>query len=215
MTNDTLTHIEFLLDRSGSMQSIKTDVEGGYDAFISEQRKTPGDCTVSLSQFDDRFDVVYTDVRLEDVPPLALQPRGSTAMLDAIGRSVTDLGARLATLPEERRPGTVLVAIMTDGMENASREWTYEAVHALISQQEQTYGWTFLYMGADQDAIEVGARMGIAKERSLTYGRGRSREAYAAASDSVSAYRSMPAAAPAQARRDAAAFTDKQRRDAQ
>ncbi len=103
-------------------------------------------------------------------------------MLDAIGRSVIALGERLAALPDAERPGTVVVAIMTDGMENASREFTHEAVKELITRQEQAYNWQFLYMGADQDAIEVGARIGVRADRSLTYSRGKSREAYAATS---------------------------------
>lgn len=210
MTLSSLTHIEFLLDRSGSMQSIRSDIEGGFDAFIEQQRRQPGECTVSLAQFDNRYDVIYTARPLAEVPALTLTPRGSTAMLDAIGRSVTDLGARLAALPQPQRPGTVIVVIMTDGLENASQEWTYDGVRSLITQQEQVYSWVFLYLGADQDAIAVGARMGIGAGQSLTYGRGKSRAAYASMADSVSRYRAMPDASMAQ-RQAAAAFTDEQR----
>ena len=103
------------------------------------------------------------------MPSLTLVPRGSTAMLDAIGRAVNATGARLAALPEDQRPGAVIVGIMTDGLENASREFSYPSIKALIEQQEQTYGWTFMYMGANQDAIEVGASLGVARDRSLTY----------------------------------------------
>ncbi|MDO5286003.1 MAG: VWA domain-containing protein [Actinomycetia bacterium] len=213
MTRSSLTHIELLLDRSGSMQSIKTDVEGGFDAFMEEQRRQPGECTVSLAQFDDRYEVVYTARPLAEVPPLALSPRGTTAMLDAIGRSVTELGARLAALPENERPGTVIVAIMTDGMENASREWTYDAVKKLITQQEEVYSWVFLYLGADQDAVQVGAQMGIAADQSMTFDRQRSREAYGAVAASVSAYR-QASDLPMAERRARAAFTDDQRRTA-
>ena len=91
-----------------------------------------------------------------DVPPLNLQPRGSTALLDAMGRLITDTGRKLVALSENERPGNVIVAIMTDGMENASREWTHPAIKSLVEQQTKDYGWQFLYMGADQDAIEVG-----------------------------------------------------------
>ena len=156
MTDQTLTHIEFLLDRSGSMASIKSDIEGGFNSFVADQAQQPGTCTVSLAQFDNVYEVVYTGTDVHRVPPLTLAPRGSTAMLDAIGRSVTELGARIAALPEEQRPGTVIVAIMTDGLENASKEWTYPAIKAVITEQESTYNWQFLYLGADQDAIEVG-----------------------------------------------------------
>ena len=185
MTNPSLTHLYFLLDRSGSMQTIRDDTVGGFNAFIAEQRQHPGDCRVTLAQFDDRYEVVYTDRPIADVPALDLQPRGSTALLDAIGRLATDAGAHLASLPEEQRPGTVIVGIMTDGYENASREWTHPAVKALIQQQTKTYNWEFLYMGADQDAIEVGVSLGVQANRSMTYSRDASGPAMAATSAMV------------------------------
>lgn len=180
MTNNDLTHLYFLLDRSGSMQSIREDTIGGFAAFMAEQRKHPGECRVTLAQFDDRYEVVYTDRPIGDVPELDLQPRGTTALLDAIGHIVTDAGTHLASLPESERPGTVIVGIMTDGYENASREWTHAAIKALISQQTKTYGWEFLYMGADQDAIEVGTSLGVQANRSMTYSRGATMSAMAA-----------------------------------
>ncbi|MEJ7834446.1 MAG: vWA domain-containing protein, partial [Nocardioides sp.] len=166
MTDSTLTHIYFLLDRSGSMQSIKTDTEGGFAAFVEQQRVGDGECRVTLAQFDDHYEVVYADRPVADVSPLDLQPRGSTALLDAIGRTVTDRGADLAALAEAERPGTVIVAIMTDGYENASREWTHPAIKALVEQQTAAYGWQFMYMGADQDAVEVGASLGVSRDHS-------------------------------------------------
>lgn len=208
MTNPDLTHIEFVLDRSGSMHSIKTDIEGGFDAFIADQRSHPGQCTVSLAQFDNEYETVFTAIDVRDVGPLDLQPRGATAMLDAIGRSVIALGERLAALPEPERPGTVVVAIMTDGMENASREFTHEAIKALVTRQEQAYNWQFLYMGADQDAIEVGASIGVRPDRSLTYGRGKSKEAYAASSKLT---RNLKAAMVAGAPLASVAFSDEDR----
>ena len=100
MTRSDLTHIYFLLDRSGSMQSIRDDTEGGFDAFIAEQRSQPGDCRVTLAQFDDQYEEVYQDVPVADVPPLSLSPRGSTALLDSIGRLLGEAGTRLAALPD-------------------------------------------------------------------------------------------------------------------
>ncbi|MGA8046664.1 MAG: vWA domain-containing protein [Dermatophilaceae bacterium] len=194
MTNPELTHLYFLLDRSGSMQSIREDTIGGFDAFIAEQRTQPGQCRVTLAQFDDRYDVVYSDLPIGEVPGLQLQPRGTTALLDAIGRLVTDAGERLAALPEADRPGTVIVGIMTDGHENASKEWSHAAVKSLIQQQTQTYGWEFLYMGADQDAIEVGTGLGVPAARSMTYSRSASREAMASTSAMVGRVRAARAA---------------------
>jgi len=197
MTRSDLTHLYFLLDRSGSMQSIKTDTEGGFAAFIEEQKKAPGECQVTLAQFDDEYDVVYADRPLADVPALDLQPRGSTALLDAMGRTITEAGARLAGLPDDQRPGTVIVAIMTDGMENASREWTHPAIKALVTQQSGQWGWQFMYMGADQDAVEVGAQLGVARDHSVTYGRTKSAAAMSSASSKISKLRAARISAPA------------------
>jgi hypothetical protein len=215
MTDPTYTDITMVLDRSGSMQSIKDDTIGGFDAFISEQRRLPGRCTVSLVQFDNVYEEVYTGRDLADVPGLTLVPRGSTAMLDAIGRAVNAAGARLAAMPEDGRPGTVIVGIMTDGLENASREFTYPMVKALIEQQEQVYGWTFMYMGANQDAIEVGASLGVARDRSLTYAGPKVAAAMGAYSASVGTIREAVAAgAPVEQARRRAAYSDEQRRKA-
>ena len=241
MTNADLTHIYFLLDRSGSMQSILSDTIGGFDAFIAEQRATPGQCRVTLAQFDTEYEealeavatgqvdlaVVHnweplplnvpvhmhtrplgTDVA--DVPSLVLHPRGMTALHDAMGRLITDAGAGLAALPEEKRPGTVVVAIMTDGLENASREWTGDAIRHLVQQQSTTYNWQFLYMGADQDAVEVGSKLGVAAANSITYGRQNAAVAMAATADMISDVRRARAAgAPAAALRG---FSDEERR---
>lgn len=185
MTDKNLTHIYFLLDRSGSMQSIKTDIEGGFAAFVDEQRATPGECRVTLAQFDTEYETVYADRPVAGIGPLSLEPRGSTALLDSMARLITEGGRRLAELPEDRRPGTVIVAIMTDGLENASREWTHAAVKRLVEQQTTEYAWQFLYMGADQDAIEVGAQIGVPMAQSVTFGRGKSREAMASVSGRV------------------------------
>ena len=211
MTDQNLTHIYFLLDRSGSMQSIKTDTEGGFAAFIEQQKGTPGDCRVTLAQFDNHYEVVYTDRPIAEVPALDLQPRGSTALLDAMGRLVSEAGSRLAALAEDQRPGSVIVAIMTDGLENASHEWTHPAIKALVEQQTGQWGWQFLYMGADQDAIEVGRNIGVAAANSITYGRGKSQEVMANVSGKIREYRTARAdgdlAAPMPA------FTDEERRD--
>jgi len=210
MTRADLTHLYFLLDRSGSMQSIKTDTEGGFAAFIEEQRSAPGECRVTLAQFDDRYEVVYAGRPLADVPALELQPRGSTALLDSMGRLITEAGLEQAALPEDQRPGTVVVAVMTDGHENASREWDHPAIKALVEQQSDQWAWQFLYLGADQDAIEVGASIGVRRDQALTYGRGRTKEAMANAGGKVKDLRVArlvdPMAAPA-------AFTAEERAD--
>jgi len=215
MTDPSLTHLYFLLDRSGSMASIKAETEAGFDAFIAEQRTAAGRCQVTLAQFDNEFEQVYAALPVAQVPPLHLVPRGTTALLDSIGRLVTTAGERLAALPEHERPGTVIVGIMTDGHENASHEWSFGAIRALIEQQTKVYSWEFLYMGADQDAIEVGARLGVSRDQSLTYDRHRVGSAMGSASSNISAMRAARAAgaSPAAARQKLA-FTEAQRTDA-
>jgi len=189
VSNPNLTLIAFLLDRSGSMQSIKSDVVGGFDAFLGEQRAGDGECLVTLAQFDNEYEIVYRSKPLSDVPPLELNPRNSTALLDSMGKLITDTAAEIAALTEENKPGTVVVAIMTDGLENSSREWSRPAIKSLVEQQTNEFGWEFLYMGADQDAVEVGKGLGVREEQAITYGRGKSREAMSAASSNVRSYR--------------------------
>jgi hypothetical protein len=208
MTRSELTHLYFLLDRSGSMQSIKSDIEGGFAAFVDEQRKGAGECRATLAQFDDVYEVVYADRPIADVPPLDLQPRNMTALHDAMGRLISDAGAKLDALPAAERPGTVIVAIMTDGLENASKEWTGASIKSLVSQQSNAYGWTFMYMGADQDAVEVGASLGIARDHAVTYDRSKSSAAMAAASGKISKLRAARMVAPAA---QMEAFTDEER----
>ncbi len=210
MTDQTLTHVYFLLDRSGSMQSIKTDTEGGFAAFVDEQRAAPGTCRVTLAQFDTEYDEVYADLDAVDVPPLLLHPRGSTALLDAMGRLVTDAGNRLGALPEAQRPGTVIVAVMTDGLENASREWTHPAIKALVEQQTAQYGWQFMYMGADQDAVEVGASLGVDRAHSITYGRGKSGQAMRLKGEKI---RAMRASRMSDASAPMPSYTEQERTD--
>lgn len=198
MTKPGLTLVAALLDRSGSMQSIRSDTEGGFDAYIAEQRRQPGEVLVTLAQFDDRYETVYASRPIAQVPALVLAPRGMTALLDGIGRLVTDVGAGLAAQAEAERPSKVIVMVMTDGHENSSREWTAEGVRALIAQQEKEFSWEFLFLGANIDAVSVGGNLGFSPDRALTYGASAAgvQGAYAAAASYTSRSRSAPAAAP-------------------
>ena len=169
MTDPQRSLIAVLLDRSGSMETIKSDTEGGFNAFIGGQRDEPLDVTVTLAQFDTHYDVVYANRPVRDVPPLDLQPRGGTALYDALGRLITDVGAELAALPEHQRPSRVVVVVLTDGHENSSCEWTHDAVSAAIRRQESEYAWDFLFLGANMDAVAIGAQLGFRPDRSMTY----------------------------------------------
>ncbi|QIS08394.1 vWA domain-containing protein [Nocardia arthritidis] len=210
MTNPDQTLIAILLDRSGSMQEIKSDTEGGFAAYIEQQRGEPKTIAVTLAQFDTEYELVYANRPIADVPPLNLQPRGMTALYDAVGKLITDVGAELAGRPEHERPGTVIVVVLTDGHENSSREWTHEAVRKLIEQQERDYNWTFLFLGANMDAVAIGSRMGFAPGQSITYAAAPSgvRAAFRAASAYSSRAQSAPAGAPRPV------FTEAERREA-
>ncbi|MCX4750967.1 VWA domain-containing protein [Kitasatospora sp. NBC_01287] len=169
MTNPDRRHIAIVLDRSGSMQTVKTDTEGGLRAFLAAQADAPGDTTVSLYQFDTSYDTVYENAPLADVPHFTLVPRGGTALLDAVGRTITTVGAQLAALPAGDRPGEVIVVILTDGEENSSREFNLHHVKRLITEQQGTYGWQFVFLGADQDAFAAAGGMGIRADTTLSY----------------------------------------------
>lgn len=169
MTNPQLSLVAALLDRSGSMHSIADDTRGGFDSFVGKEREQDGNTVVTLAQFDQQYELVYSSQPIRTVPPLVLQPRGSTALYDAIGRLITDVGAELAALPENERPGSVTVVVMTDGHENSSKEWTNTAVRALIAQQEKDYQWDFVFLGSNIDAVDVGTDLGFARDKSMTY----------------------------------------------
>lgn len=208
MPNQSLTQLVFLLDRSGSMQSIKSDIIGGFEAFIDEQRAGEGLCTATLAQFDDEYEVVYRNIAVGQVPPLALFPRGRTALYDSMGKLLTETAAEINAKAEADRPGNVVVGIMTDGLENASREWQQSAIKALVEQQTDDHGWEFFYMGADQDAVEVGTGLGVKADQAITYARGKSREALKTVSSNVRDYRTARIVDPAAAM---PAFTAAQR----
>lgn len=188
MSDKNHTHIAFLLDRSGSMQSIKSDVEGGFNAFIDAQKETKGTCHVTLARFDTQYETVYSAKPLSDVPALDLQPRGGTALYDSMARLISETAAYLDTFSKKKRPASVIVAIMTDGYENSSREWNSAGIKKLVEEKTES-GWQFLYMGADQDAIEEAGKVGIAASNAVSYTRGNAREAILATSMNVASYR--------------------------
>lgn len=169
MTDPNKTLIAALLDRSGSMSDCIAATEDGWRELINGQRQAPGDCEVTLAHFDTEYEVLYPPTDIAQVPEFAVRPRGRTALLDSAGRFITEVGEWLSARPEEQRPGQVICLIMTDGMENASHTWTWEAIKALITQQREVYNWEFIFIGADIDAVEVGARMGVDRKRSMTF----------------------------------------------
>lgn len=178
------------------MQDIKDDMEGGLKSFILGQQEEDSDKAVlSLFQFDTEYEKVYENVDVKDVPEYKLIPRGGTALLDGIGRTINAIGERLDKATE--KPDNVVIVIITDGEENSSREFTIDKVKELIKHQEDKYSWSFVYIGAQQDAIEVGGSLGISAGSSLTYGKGSTANMWKAASGQMRSFRTGNAYATA------------------
>ncbi len=166
------TDINIVLDRSGSMQSIKNDTIGGFNAFLEAQKTVPGEASISLVQFDNVYEVVYQARALGDAPELTATtfvPRGSTALLDAIGRAINATGERLAAMAEADRPSKVIFVILTDGYENASQEFTAAQINQMIQHQRDAYQWEFVFLGANQDAITTASQLGIQAGNAMSY----------------------------------------------
>lgn len=167
-----LTDITVVLDRSGSMSSVWTDTIGGFNSFLKTQKEAPGEATFTLVQFDNHYEVDYRGKNIQEIPDLNNEtyvPRGGTALLDAIGRTINETGQRLAALAESDRPSKVIFVILTDGEENASKEFKKGKINEMITHQTEKYQWDFVFLGANQDAIQTGSSMGIMAGNSLTY----------------------------------------------
>lgn len=186
--------IVLIIDKSGSMQAIKEDAIGGFNAFLSEQKKIDRGANVTFVLFDDRYQLVHDgiDIReMEELTESTYQPSGTTALLDAVGRTVDRVGERLDTLEENLKPDNVIVFILTDGKENASSDYTRDRIREMIEHQESRYGWEFIYGGANQDAFAEAGSLGIKAQNAFDFeatGKG-TREAYAESSDMVASFR--------------------------
>ena len=167
-----LTELVFILDRSGSMAGLEDDTIGGFNSMLEKQRAEPGEAYVSTVLFDHRSEVIHDRLPLERVPALSRKEyfvRGCTALLDAVGGAIHHIGNIHKYAREEDRPQRTLFIITTDGMENASRRYTYDKVKAMIQRQKEKYGWEFLFLGANIDAAKEAARFGISAERAANY----------------------------------------------
>ena len=168
---ENFTRIAIILDRSGSMESCKESTVAGFNEFIRTQREIPGEATVKLVQFDDQYETVF-DKPLKECPELTQNtfvPRGSTALLDAQGRTIVELGQELAALPEQERPSKVIVVTLTDGLENASKQYNLDKIGEMIREQRDKYNWDFVFLGANQDAIATAAAMSIPLPSAMSY----------------------------------------------
>lgn len=183
--NNDYVHLSVLLDRSGSMQSIKKDTIGGFNNLIAEQKKLPGKLSITLAQFDTVYEVLYNAAEVHSVNDLtdaSYQPRGATALLDSAKKLIKDTGAALAAMSENDRPGKVMVVMITDGEENASHDTTNGQLKELIKHQEEVYKWDFVYLGADQDAFHNAQKFGA---KGMNYAKGKMGQTMAAFSSNV------------------------------
>lgn len=189
-----LTHIIFIVDRSGSMKNIANDMIGGYNEFIKKQRETPTECFVSFYQFDDVYEKVFERVALQDVRDLDCNtyvPRNMTALYDAMGRTIDEYGQYLGNLSEEERPERILVVTITDGLNNASNQFVLKDVQQRVQHQTEKYGWDFVFLGSNIDAWDTGSSIGVSASSTLQFANvgGSVRNAFNSLSDNATQYR--------------------------
>lgn len=167
-----LTELVFILDRSGSMQGLEADTIGGFNSMLSKQQKEAGEAYLSTVLFDDKVEVLHDRVRVDSVRPITQKEyyvRGCTALLDALGGAIRHIGNIHKYARPEDVPEHTLFVITTDGMENASRHYTAPQIKAMIQRQKEKYGWEFLFLGANIDAVETAGRLGIGSDRAVNY----------------------------------------------
>ena len=169
--NNNLTEVIFILDRSGSMCGLEADTIGGYNGFLEKQQKLAGQTQITTVLFDDQYEVLYNGV---DISAAKLKDgqyfvRGMTALYDAVGKTILDVGTRLSRIPSSERPGKVIMIITTDGAENSSREFTDKGIKEMISHQREKYAWEFLFFGANVDTADVAMGIGIDEDSAIPF----------------------------------------------
>lgn len=192
MTNKT--HIVVVLDRSGSMSTVYNETIDGFDEFINAQKGVDGDATVTLVQFDDKYEKVFSSVPVNEVKSIKefYSPRGMTALLDAIGKTVEDTKKKITKTSKVKRPDRVVVVVITDGYENNSKEYSSAKIRSLIKEQEKG-NWEFMFIGANQDAVLTGTEYGFKAGSSVTYNTRKTSHTFKKMSEKVGALRSMSA----------------------
>lgn len=191
MTNNAL--IAVVLDRSGSMENIRQDTIGGFNSFLEEQRKVPGNCLFTLAQFDTVYEMISHNIPLSDAKPLTRDtfvPRGGTALLDAMGRTLNTLEQDLTELERAgNKPDKIYFVVITDGEENQSAEFNRDQVFKMIADRRQNSAWEFIFLSANQDAIAVGGSYGFAAASSMTYNDSGTRGCYGTVSNNIASSR--------------------------
>ena len=169
---NNITELVFILDRSGSMAGLESDTIGGFNAMIEKQKKEDGECYISTVLFDNVSEVLHDRVKLSDIKPMTDKEytvRGCTALIDALGGAIHHIGNIHKYARPEDVPEHTMFVITTDGMENASQRYTSDQVKRMIERQKEKYGWEFLFIGANIDAVETAQRYGISSDRAVNY----------------------------------------------
>lgn len=167
-----ITELVFILDKSGSMSGLESDTIGGYNALLKKQQEEPGEAIVTTVLFDDNYELLHDRINIKGICPITEKDYfvgGCTALLDAIGKTIHKIGNAQKRTSEEQRADKVMFVITTDGMENASREYNYEKIKAMVQRQKEKYGWEFIFLGANIDAVSTAARFGITADRAANY----------------------------------------------
>jgi hypothetical protein len=170
--NTNLTEIIFILDRSGSMSGLEGKTIDGYNGFLQKQRLVAGDALITTVLFDNQYEMLHDGINIRLVRPITTAEyytRGSTALLDAVGKTILDVGRRLSQTAEENRPGQVIFVITTDGMENSSREFSYAVISDMIRHQKEKYNWQFIFLAANIDADAMGDSLGITRDEIASF----------------------------------------------
>ena len=196
-----LTELVFILDRSGSMGGLESDTIGGFNSMLAKQQEQDGECRITTALFDHEYEILHDRIDIKAVSPITEKEyfvRGQTALLDAIGRTIHKIGSTQKQTAKDYRAEKVLFVITTDGMENASREYSYGKVKSHIKRQKSKYGWEFIFLGADIDAVEVADRFGIAGNRAQNFQKDRDGIAlkYRVVEEAVAFFRSAPINTP-------------------
>ena len=167
-----LTELVFILDKSGSMSGLESDTIGGFNSMLEKQKALEGECYITTVLFDNNYELLHDRIDIKAVSPITekeYQVGGSTALLDAIGRTISKIGNAQKHTAEDYRAEKVLFVIITDGEENSSREYSAEKIKAQIERQKTKYGWEFIFLGANIDAVKTASRFGIAPDRAQNY----------------------------------------------
>lgn len=194
MTKENLTSINVIIDASGSMSNLTSNTIRNFNSFLKDQKAFPGEALFTLCTFNTHYSLVHDCKKISDVSELTTTtyvPKNGTALLDAMGTTIDNVGNKLAAMPEDERPSKVIFLIITDGHENSSHDYTSNEIKSMVEHQKSVYSWEFVFMGANIDAIATGATLGISTRNSVSYtaSAAGTHKLYSTISESMSSYR--------------------------